>query len=233
MNDLIARLRQHVSRIVHRRPVLAKPEINRPKKRLGVGFNAWTVDPTLISAQSVVYSFGVGEDLGLDLGLVETFGVTVHAFDPTPKSIAWFKRQNPPVPAKIVLHEYGVAGHDGTIEFSAPKDPTHVSHTILQGVMDDSHRFSVPVKRLSTVMQELGHTKIDFLKMDIEGAEYDVLADMVASKIFPTQLLVEFHHRFATVGDAKTTQAINLLRGAGYKVFAVSPSAEEFSFVRV
>jgi FkbM family methyltransferase len=229
MNDLLARLKQRLVTIVKRRPVLAHPEVRRKTMRLGEGYNAWTVDPTLINAQSVVYSFGVGEDIGFDRGVVAKFGATVHAFDPTPKSIAWFKAQ--PGTAGLVLHEYGVAAHDGEVFFSAPRDSSHVSHTILTGVMDDTHRFAVPVKRLATIMAELGHTRIDLLKMDIEGAEYEVIDDLVKSSLRPAQLLVEFHHRFPTVGNEKTVVAIDALRKAGYRLFAVSPSAEEFSFV--
>lgn len=35
----------------------------------------------------------------------------------------------------------------------------------------------IPVKKLSTIMDELNHQKTEILKMDIEGAEYDVIED--------------------------------------------------------
>jgi hypothetical protein len=82
-------------------------------------------------------------------------------------------------------------------------------------------------------MGELGHDKIDLLKMDIEGAEYSVLADLLASHIRVDQLLVEFHHRFPEVGVNKTKGAIKALNAAGYRIFSVSPSGEEFGFLRL
>ena len=36
------------------------------------------------------------------------------------------------------------------------------------------------------------HSKIDVLKMDIEGAAIDVLNNILDEKIFPTQIAVEF-----------------------------------------
>jgi hypothetical protein len=42
------------------------------------------------------------------------------------------------------------------------------------------------------------------MKMDIEGAEYEVLDGLLSSPIKPTQLLVEFHHRFPGIGLEKT-----------------------------
>jgi Methyltransferase FkbM domain len=49
----------------------------------------------------------------------------------------------------------------------------------------------LPVKRLATIMKELGHTRLDVLKMDIEGDEYDVLRDIADIPI--RQILVEMH----------------------------------------
>lgn len=41
-------------------------------------------------------------------------------------------------------------------------------------------------------MKEFGHTKIDLLKLDIEGAEIVVLNHMLDQKIYPTYLCIEF-----------------------------------------
>ena len=82
-------------------------------------------------------------------------------------------------------------------------------------------------------MPQLGHERIDVLKMDIEGAEYDVLPDILSSGLVVDQILVEFHHRLVVDGAAKTQDAVRLLRAHGYAPFAVSPGAEEVSFIRV
>lgn len=39
-----------------------------------------------------------------------------------------------------------------------------------------NENITVMMKTFSDITTELGHTHIDVLKMDIEGAEYDVLA---------------------------------------------------------
>ena len=41
---------------------------------------------------------------------------------------------------------------------------------------------SIEVKKLSTIMNELGHEWVDVLKMDIEGHEWGVLEGMIADK---------------------------------------------------
>jgi FkbM family methyltransferase len=176
-----------------------------------------------------VYSFGVGEDISFDLGLIERFGLQVHAFDPTPRSIEWLQSQA--MPPEFVFHAYGVAGFDGNCAFLPPENPAHVSHTI---VARETSRpaIEVQVHRLGTILKMLGHEQIDLLKMDIEGAEYGVLADMLACGVPVKQLLVEFHHRWPQLGIEKTKQTILALNAAGYRIFSVSPSGEEYSFQR-
>ena len=195
----------------------------------GDGFEGWCICPTGIGQDSVVYSFGVGTDVSFDLGLIEKYGCAVHAFDPTPKSIQWVKLQK--LPDKFMLHEYGLAAHDGTVKFFPPENAEHVSHTVLERPGREEGAFEVPVKRLATIMKELGHDRIDILKMDIEGAEYDVLDDMIASNIRPQQVLVEFHHQFKDVHAKRTKVAIKMLNKAGYALFYISGSKRELSFI--
>src|SRR5258708_325938 len=56
---------------------------------LGNEHAQWCICPAGLSPESVVYSFGVGQDISFDRELIGCFGVRVHAFDPTPRSIAW------------------------------------------------------------------------------------------------------------------------------------------------
>lgn len=201
----------------------------RPDRaRLGSDYGGWEILPGLLSNGSVVYSFGVGEDKSSDLALIERFGLTVQAFDPTPRSIAWVKDRD--VPEAFVLHEFGLADFDGLAQLAPPEDLAHVSHRMLVGGAPASGlRF--PVKKLDTILRMLKHDRIDLLKLDIEGAEYSVIEDLVSAGIRPTQLLVEFHHRFSSVGTKRTKAAIQSLRRTGYRLFSVSSANEEFSFV--
>jgi ribosomal protein S24E len=68
--------------------------------------------------------------------------------------------------------------------------------------------------------------------MDIEGAEYEVLDDILNSGIEIKQLVVEFHHRFATIGEEKTKAAIEKLKAHNYKLFYVSENQKDFGFIK-
>lgn len=193
----------------------------------------WWLDPSSLSPGSVVYSLGVGEDTALDVALIEQYGAVVHAFDPTPSSVALVREMH--LPEAFRFHPWAIAGADGQLTFypRVRKDGT-LSDVMYTQIPEDAardHGIRVPAYTLGTVVEKLGHDRIDLLKMDIEGAEYDVLEGMLRSPIRPHQLLVEFHHRFPGIGKARTAAMIDRLREAGYRIFAVSETGREVSFM--
>jgi FkbM family methyltransferase len=184
----------------------------------------WCICPAELSEESVVYSFGVGTDVSFDLEMIRRFGVRLQAFDPTPRAIAWVRCQA--LPEEFVFHDYGVGAHDGNAVFHPPESADFVSYSIFERGSSEAV-VEAPVYRLATIMKTLGHEKIDVLKMDIEGAEYDVLSDLLASNVCVRQLLVEFHHCWKDVGLQRTREAIQSLQRAGYRIFHVSSRGVE------
>jgi FkbM family methyltransferase len=222
------RLRR-LCRVLGGRDLWCQPEVKIPAERLGSDYGGWTISPRLLDSNSVVYSFGVGQDISFDLSVIARFGCTVHAFDPTPRSIDWLHRQT--LPAKFQFHEYGLGNVDGLVRFVPPADARHTSYSMAAASSAPEKAESFPVRRLATITADLGHDAIDLLKMDIEGAEYDALDDILNAGLRIGQLLVEFHHRLQREQVARSRQSIARLRDAGYRVFDVAPSGEEYSFV--
>ena len=201
--------------------------------KFGNKFADWTFCPDSINEESVIYSFGVGSDISFDLQLKKRFNLHIHAFDPSPTSVAWIKKQE--LPEEFHFYPYGLAALDGEISFAEPDEAgihslfaTHSEEKAGEGLK----QHVLPVHRLPTILKKLGHQKIDILKMDIEGAEYEVIEDIINLPLPVSQVLIEFHHRFAHIGLKQTHQAISKLNQAGYKIFHVSASGEEFSFIK-
>lgn len=202
-------------------------DISIPHEVLGnEAYGAWATVTNGLTPASVVYSFGVGEDVSWDLALIKKTGATIHAFDPTPKSIAWVTQQA--WPSQLLFHPYGIAAYDGVQHFTEPIKAHWVSYSPAR----KGSGVEAPVKKLATSMRELGHSHIDVLKMDIEGGEYAVIDDLLASHIFPTQILVEFHPHWRETGMCKTARTIKKLQDAGYKIFNVSKGGYDYSFIR-
>jgi FkbM family methyltransferase len=196
---------------------------------LGSDGAQFAIRPDLINRDSVIYSFGIGTDVSFDLEIIQRFEVEVHAFDPTPRSLEWLKTQQ--LPGSFRVHEYGLADHDGDTSFALPSCPSHVSHSMVLGKSHQQATISAPVKRIGSIMKELGHATVDLLKIDIEGAEYDVIEDLLRGSIQVRQLCIEFHHRWPEIGARKTRDAIDRLRASGYRIFHTSETGEEYSFL--
>jgi FkbM family methyltransferase len=211
-------------------PRQVRRELTHVGGRPDTGYGAWVVSPTNLSSESVVYSFGIGDEISFDLDLIRRFDVRVHAFDPTPASHRWLEAQQ--LPDAFIPYTYGLAHYDGTATFYAPTNPSWISHSLLAAEHTQDVELEVPVRRLATVMTELGHDHIDLLKMDIEGAEYEVVEDLVESNLDVRQVLVEFHHRFDSIPPACTAEAVRRLNSIGFRIAHVSPRGEEYTFVR-
>ena len=75
-------------------------------------------------------------------------------------------------------------------------------------------------------MRELGHDAIDLLKIDIEGAEYEVLSDLVASRIPVRAICVEFDETNFPQDQHwrdRIAAAVSGLHAAGFDLAAVAP----------
>lgn len=75
-----------------------------------------------------------------------------------------------------------------------------------------------PCRRISSLMSELGHDRLDLIKIDIEGAEYEVLRSMLEDSVTVNVLCIEFDQPSPF---RRTVRAVRQLRGAGYRLVHV------------
>ncbi len=194
----------------------------------------WWFHADTLDEDSIVYSLGVGEDADFDLSLIDRFGLTVHAFDPTPSTVDWVAGHN--LPDRFRFHPWAVAAADGVVRLypRARRDGSRsqVMYTMVAEGGSRDGAVEVAAYSLGSITRRLGHARVDLLKMDIEGAEYEVLDTLLDSAVKPRQLLVEFHHRFAGIGPDRTVDMVARLRNDGYGIFAISETGRELSFMR-
>lgn len=210
-------------------PLTAPSHDLLPIAAAGIGDGRWRYVCRGLQKNSVVYSVGIGEDISFDLDLVRRFGCEVHAFDPTLRSRRWLQRQR--VPPQFHAYPWGLAHFDGEANFRLPSSHSVSFSLCAEGPAKAEHR--AEVRRLTTLMKALGHTQIDLLKVDIEGAEFDVVDDLVAAAPHIRQLLIEFHERLRPSGGGQLTErAVAKLRKAGYQIFHVSRRGWEYGFIR-
>jgi FkbM family methyltransferase len=214
--------------------------------RLGTKYGGWTIPVDAgLTANSICYCAGAGEDISFDCALVERYHCQVRVIDPTPRAIQHFNNLEKAVKSgqrfpvnnstenyysitaedfgRLRLVPVGLADRDTELKFYLPKNPAYVSCSTVN-LQKTNEYFTAQCVRVSSLMQQLGDTSIDLLKMDIEGAEYAVILDLVATKRLPRVLLVEFDEAHTPMdGEANTRikHHIKVLEDAGMRCIAV------------
>lgn len=212
------------------KPNLHRAEIQEHYEVLGTVYGAWPLITRDLNSETVIYSFGVGEDISFDQAALSLLGCKVEAFDPTPRSRAWVERQS--LPENFRFHPVGIAAEDGQVLFFEPARDDYVSFSDSPSPNASGNVVRAPVKRLQTIVDDLGGGPPDILKMDIEGFEYGVIKDILGfTSIRPRQWLIEFHHGMYSKSRDDTRRAVNMLKESGYDIFYVSETGREYGFV--
>ncbi len=177
----------------------------------------------------VVNPGDVALDIGANIGLVTlllarcvgTSGC-VHAFEPNPAVASMLQDSiDDNQLAQVTLHRCGLGGESGRFSLSVPKDNAGAASFVR--AMSGSVTVEVPVRTLDSIVTGHHLERIDFIKMDVEGAEANVLRgglDMLAS-IRPRSILFEINEPGV---DHEDSEVIELLREVGYRFFSIPRS---------
>ena len=180
----------------------------------------WLCNAYHLAPPCVVYGVGAGPEISFEKAMAADFGCEVHTFDPSQESVRnWsgYEGGKPEGKGKLTYHRWALG--------PVSDDPAQAMKLVLDGAPAD-------VKTLADMAKLLGHTKVDVLKIDVEGGELSALPEMLKrgtlKELQVKQLLIEFHaldlskfDRFVTVVDA--------LEDAGYILFRkeLNPYAPE------
>ncbi len=150
----------------------------------------YKIYPNNISENSIVYSCGIAEDVSFDEEISSKFGCTVFMFDPTKQSLKFMNKNNNP---KLKFFNIGIWKYDGNIKFYHHEKNSNLSVT---NIFHSENYFNLPCKSIHSLMKEHKQNKIDVLKMDIEGAAFEILNDLLDKNICPKQIVVELERSF-------------------------------------
>lgn len=157
--------------------------------RLGSAYGGWWVPQFVLQPNSVAYCVGAGEDITFDVALLDA-GCLVRTIDPTPRSIVHVEGLG----IDNDRHRFvpnALWNETGMLRLFAPENPAHVSHSALNLQHTESF-IDVPSKTYDDLVASIGDSRVDLLKMDIEGAEIIVLPEILRSRYCPAVLCVEF-----------------------------------------
>jgi FkbM family methyltransferase len=169
----------------------------------------------LIGPEWICHCVGVGEDIRIDRWLTEARGAQVWAFDPTPRAVRYMETAEYDR-GRLHFRPVGVWSEDTVLRFYAPPNPAWVSHSVMAQQGGEGY-FDAPCRSLPSLMRELGHDRVDLLKLNIEGAEHLVLEAMLAAQVHPRVITLTYEGDDAFRKAVRWTQR---LRGEGYHLFA-------------
>lgn len=201
-----------------------------PIQKMGDALCPWVIAPQILSASSVVYSAGVGNNISFERELAQTIGCDIVLLDPSPAAqITMEKPEN--ALSRFHFFPVALAGHQGSLSLTPPSNGD-LENGCWSHSTDTASSESIACDSVESVMKRHGHHHVDLLKLDIEGAEYDVIRHIIERRIDVCQICVEFHHFMGLphIQRKHTIAAIFSLLRHGYLL--ISKDGENYTFVR-
>jgi FkbM family methyltransferase len=185
-------------------------------EKLGTEYGGWFIPKNInVNENSIIYLAGVGEDISFDLLLSDKYKSNMYLIDPTEKAKKHFKEvldyynnkqlftgniqsdyyekitNINPILDKFFYIDIGLWDKPDKLKFYKQSNENYVSQSLIEGMFSRNYDI-VSVDTVKNIMNKFGHQHIDLLKLDIEGAEINVLEKMFNDNIFPNYLCVEF-----------------------------------------
>jgi FkbM family methyltransferase len=207
--------------------------------KLGDAGAGWTLPTCKILPGTTAVCVGAGEDITFDVELNKK-GVVVFTVDPTPRAKAHVglvlaaaaSGLSAPINnsqadfyelrgfdrCRFTFLDIGLWNENSSKRFFAPRDPNCVSHSIIN-LQRTTNWFEAKCMTLRTICEAMSIKNIQILKLDVEGAEYAVLKNIVDSGLLPEVLCVEFDEAANPLNLRATkriAEVIGLLKEAGY-----------------
>jgi FkbM family methyltransferase len=184
----------------------------------GEQYGGWALPDGLIEPSWLCYSVGAGGDISFDMDLIRRYGIRVRVFDPVSSYVLRAVEDAGGDP-RLTVHEVAIATTDGPLRMQVTHDRGSASVSTA-GLYDSDSYIEVAGRTLPSLKAELGDPDIDLLKLDVEGGEYELLANLdlrsLGVKVFTLQL-----HHTGTVSDVR--RLIEGLASQGYDPVARHP----------
>jgi FkbM family methyltransferase len=179
---------------------------------MGTPYGGWLIPEGALPADAVCYCVGIGRDASLESALLETLERgTVRSFDPVAEFVEYARTVIGDDP-RFTAEQAAITTVDGPLLMQQHHQP--VSHSVSAADLYDSTRYvELPGRSLPSLMAEYQDQRIDLLKLDVEGSEYELLPTLDLAKLGVRVLAVQLHHN-GTVRRARAL--IAGLREQGY-----------------
>ena len=190
-----------------------RPDAHPGIEDIGLAYGGWALPTEQMQPGWTAYCVGAGGDVSTDLQLRSRWQMTVRCIEPVQVYCDHARQQAGDDP-DYTVRQAAVTTTDGPISMKVNPHPGAQSVSAA-GLYLGEQAVEVDGRTLPTLMAEFGDDRIDLLKLDIEGAEYDVLPTLdlraLGVRVFATQL----HHNG---GIRRARALLTLLEDQGYRL---------------
>ena len=184
--------------------------------------------PSLISPASVVLDIGANQGQ-FTRTIVRDFGCRVHAVEPNPHLSASLQRLAIP---EVTVHGVALADVRGVRPFVVMNNSEASHFSIANGSGQET--VQVEAVTLEDLISRMPDASIDLIKMDIEGAELDVLERIPPGALARVrQLTVEFHQFISPESRARIEAIKKRFYSLGFWVVDFSRTNYDVLFVHL
>ena len=215
-----------VARGVRRlRDAVTRPFLLREMQRRGLNFYPPNyVYRDAFGPASVVADVGCGYEAEFSRHMIATHGLRAFGVDPTRKHAAALRALVETSGGRFMHLPLAVTSANGVTTFHESRQNESGSilpeHTNVR--QDETIAYEVETVSLDELRRRLGSETVDFLKLDLEGAEYDLLRDVSPEVLRPfAQVFVEFHHHCTNHTVEETRAVVRRIAEAGFRVFTL------------
>jgi len=218
-NDFIKRCKGYVFRILF----IQFSKIRA--KRLGIHFSPPNyIIMNRLNCNSIVVDVGCADDPDFSEFVINNYKCKSYGVDPTRRHFPSLDKIAKKHNGMFIHLPYAVANILGKITFYESKVNASGSIKLDHINVRNDEIVSYEVEAISiSQLKEIVGSKIDFLKLDLEGAEYELLANAVIDDFKNIdQVFVEFHHHCIDSHDFKDTKRIvDKVKAFGFKLFTM------------
>lgn len=219
---VVMRIRRHRDRNRLGRIGVEVSAHNPDVKYFGTEYGGYAVPVSMVE-DGPVWSFGAGEDISFELMIARQFATNVYIFDPTPRAISYCNQmlnQEHNLLGRMYFFPFGIWTETGTMRFFAPKNKDHVSHSIVN-LQHTRDYFEAECLSPLDILERTGSESPAIVKLNIEGAEYEVMRAIFGSALDPKIICITFdelHTAIDGASDKRMTELASRFRQEGYEV---------------
>ena len=216
-----------VARMVNKIRLLAKFYWRRQKaNKKGISF----LRPNYIfvgdfDSSSLLIDVGCGHEAEFALYAIEAYGCRTVGVDPTKKHEPFLTAIEEKTEGRFRYLNCAVASTNGTLTFfeSTENESGSLLDNHTNVLRDHVYSYDVEAVTLRKLLEKIGVEEADFLKLDLEGAEYNLLESVDINDLSRfRQVFVEFHHHCIPDRSKQDTEELAAsLREMGLKSFSL------------